>query len=147
MLPPSLENDIFHEANSNDNKILLPPHLGSVAPPKFKVCYATVSTLVGKFGDCLKIDAALRKIECERAKILTAAGKYINSELCPNLLKVLAISKTLFVSIATVESSFSAMNRILSWARNNLDFSLASDFMLLSMNKDILKRLNLDKML
>ena len=41
LLPPSLENDIFHEANSNDNKILLPPHLGSVASPKFKVCYAT----------------------------------------------------------------------------------------------------------
>ena len=41
LLPPSLENDIFHEANSNDNNILLPPHLGSVAPPKFKVCYAT----------------------------------------------------------------------------------------------------------
>ena len=44
LLPPSLENDIFHEANSNDNKILLPPHLGSVAPPKFKVCYATDAT-------------------------------------------------------------------------------------------------------
>ena len=41
LLPPSLENDIFHEANSNDNKILLPPPFGSVAPPKFKVCYAT----------------------------------------------------------------------------------------------------------
>ena len=59
------------------------------------------------------------------------------SELFPNLLKVLAISKTLLVSTATVERSFSAMNRILSWARNSLDFSLASDFMLLSMKKDI----------
>ena len=69
------------------------------------------------------------------------------SELYPNLLKVFAISKTLPVSTATVERSFSAMNRILSWARYSLDSSLASDFMLLSMNKDIFKRLNLDKVL
>ena len=39
------------------------------------------------------------------------------------------------------------MNRILSWARNSLDCSLVSDFMLLSMNEDILKRLNMDKVL
>ena len=39
------------------------------------------------------------------------------------------------------------MNQILSWARNSLDSSLASDFMLLSMNKDLLKRINLDKVL
>ena len=109
--------------------------------------YNTISTLVGKFGDCLKIDSALLNTECERAKILIAAGKHIDSELYPNLFKDLAISKTLPVGTATVERSFSAMNRILSWARNSLDFSLASDFMLLSMNKDILKSLNLHKVL
>ena len=51
------------------------------------------------------------------------------------------------VGTATVERSFSAMNRILGWARNGLDSSLANDFMLLSMNKDLLKRINLDKVL
>jgi hypothetical protein len=30
------------------------------------------------------------------------------------------------------------MNRILSWARNSVDSSLANDFILLSMNKDLL---------
>jgi hypothetical protein len=30
------------------------------------------------------------------------------------------------------------MNRILSWARNSLSYTLASDLMLLSMNKDVL---------
>ena len=87
--------------------------------------YNTISTLVGKFGDCLKIDSALLKTECERAKILIAAGKHIDSKLYPNLFKVLAISKTLPVGTATVERSFSAMNRILSWARNSLDFSFS----------------------
>ena len=102
--------------------------------------YATLSNLVAKFGDCLHIGSTLLKTECERAKILIAAGKNIDPELYPNLSKVIAISKTLPVGTATVERSFSAMNRILSWARN-------SDFMLLSMNKDLLKRINLDKVL
>ena len=93
--------------------------------------YATLSSLVAKFGDCLHIDSTLLKTECERAKILIAAGKNIDPELYPNLSKVIAISKTLPVGTATVERSFSAMNRILSWARNSLDSSLASDFMLL----------------
>jgi hypothetical protein len=43
----------------------------------------------------------------------------------------------MFISLIWV--TFSAMNRILSWARNSLDSSLANDFMLLSMNKDLLK--------
>jgi hypothetical protein len=60
----------------------------------------------------------LLKTERERAKILIAAGKNIGPELYPNLLKVIAISKTLPVGTATVERSFSVMNRILSWARN-----------------------------
>jgi hypothetical protein len=109
--------------------------------------YATLSRLVAKFGDSLHIDSALLKTECERAKILIAAGKNIDPELYPNLFKVIAISKTLPVGTATVERSFSAMNRILSWARNSLDSSLANDFMLLSMNKDLLKRIDLDKVL
>jgi hypothetical protein len=89
----------------------------------------------------------LLKTECEQAKILIAAGKNIDPELYPNLFKVIAISKTLPVGTVTVERSFSVMNRILSWARNSLDSSLVSDFMLLSMNKDLLKRINLDEVL
>ena len=57
--------------------------------------YATLSSLVAKFGDCLYIDSTLLKTECERAKILIAAGKNIDPELYPNLFKVIAISKTL----------------------------------------------------
>ena len=109
--------------------------------------YTTMSSLVAKFEDSLQIDSAFLKTECERAKILIAAGKNIDPELYPHLFKVIGISKTLPVGTATVERSFNAMNRILSWARNSLDSSLASDFMLLSMNKDMLKSINLDKVL
>jgi hypothetical protein len=43
----------------------------------------------------------LLKTECERAKILIAAGKTIDPELYPNLFKVIAVSKTLPVGTAT----------------------------------------------
>ena len=54
---------------------------------------------------------------------------------------------TLPVGTATVERSFSAMNRVLSWSRNSLNFSMASDLMVLSLSKDLLKSLDLDKVL
>jgi hypothetical protein len=109
--------------------------------------YSTLSPLVDRFGNCLKIDSGLLKTECERAKIITRAGKYIDSKLYPNLFKVIRISKTIPVGTATVERSFSAMNRILSWARNSLSYTLASDLMLLSMNKDVLRSMNLNNVL
>ena len=39
--------------------------------------YSTLSPLADRFGSCLKIDSGLLKTECERAKIITTAGKYI----------------------------------------------------------------------
>ena len=101
--------------------------------------YTTLSSLLARFGACLHIDSTLLKAECERAEILIADEGNIDPDLYPNLFKVITISKTLPVGTATVERSFSAMNRILSWARNSLDSSLANDFMLLSMNKDLLR--------
>ncbi len=116
--------------------------------------YSTLSPLADRFGNCLKIDSGLLKTdsgllktECERARIITTVGKYIDSKLYPNLSKVIKVSKTIPVGTATVERSFSAMNRILSWARNSLSDPLASDLMLLSINKDILRSINLDKVL
>ena len=109
--------------------------------------YKTLAPLVTKYEKCLTIDNGSLKTECERAKVLIAAGKNIDLALYPNLLKVIDISKALPVGTATVERSISAMNRILSWARNSLDSSWASNFMLLSMNKDLLKSINLDEVL
>ena len=63
------------------------------------------------------------------------------------LKKLLMISQTIPVSTATVERSFSAMNRILSWARSSLDNTRASDLMTLSLNRDIVKIINFDDVL
>ena len=57
------------------------------------------------------------------------------------------ISKTNPVSTATVEISFSAMNRIFCWARSSLDSTRASDLMTISLNRDIVKAYNLDSVL
>ena len=52
---------------------------------------------------------------------------------------VIKVHNTLPVSTATVERGFSAMNRILSYARNSLTTQLASDLIRLSLiTKDIL---------
>ena len=78
---------------------------------------------------------------------MITAGKGIDMNLYRNLDLMIKVSKTLPVGTATVERSFSAMNRVLSWSRNSLDFLMASDFMVLSLNKNLLKSLDLDKVL
>ena len=90
--------------------------------------YTTLSSLIAKFGACLHIDSALLKTKCEWAKILIADRRNIDPDLYPNLFKVITILKTLPVGTATMERSFSAMNRVLSWAHNSLDSSLANEF-------------------
>ena len=103
--------------------------------------------LDSRFQECPTVDVGLLKSECERALIVIKAGKGIDMNLCSNLEQLLKVSEALPVGTATVERSFSAMNRVLSWSRNSVDFSMASDLMVLSLNKDLLKPLKLDKVL
>ena len=50
------------------------------------------------------------------------------------------------IMTATVERSFSAMNRILSWARSNLDSTKANSLKTIPLNRFIVKAINLDNM-
>ena len=110
---------------------------------KFVIClcfvHKVLSILYGLSKLLERIESGLLKTECRRAKILIEAGKNVDPNLYLYLFKLIKISKTLPVGTATIERSFNAMNRIFSWARNSLDYSLTSDFMILFMNKDILK--------
>ena len=74
-------------------------------------------------------------------------GYPLDLDFYPRLKKLIMISKTIPVNTATVERSFSAMNRILSWARSSLDSTRASDLMTISLNRDIVKAINLDNVL
>ena len=98
--------------------------------------YQAMCPLVSRFDDCLTIDVGLVKSECERAPIVIKARKSMDMNLYCNLEQLIKISKTLPVGTSTVERSFCAMNRVLSWSCNSLDFSKASDLMVLSLNKD-----------
>ena len=89
----------------------------------------------------------LLKNESERAKIVLKDGYPLDLDFYPQLKKLIMISKTIPVSTAIVERSFSAMNRILSWARSSLDSTRASDLMTISLNRDIVKAINLDNVL
>ena len=51
--------------------------------------YSTSSPLADRCGSCLKIDSGLLKTECERAKIITTGGKYIEPKLYANLFKMI----------------------------------------------------------
>ena len=77
--------------------------------------HQTECPLVSRFDDCLAVDVGLLKSECERASIVIKAGKGIDLNLYSNLEQLIKVSKTLPVGTATVERSFSALNRVLSW--------------------------------
>jgi len=141
---------IFEELDrrfNNDNVEVLAAMDSLDVSKELYLDHQAMCLLVSRFDDCLTVDVGLLKSECERASIVIKAGKSIDMNLYSNLEQLIKISKTLPVGTATVERSFSAMNRVLSWSRNSLNFSMASDLMVLSLNKDLLKSLDLDKVL
>ena len=109
---------------------------GAIAPP----CPPTNPPLI-------TFDFMLLKNESERAKIVPKDGYPLDLDFYPQLKKLIMISKTIPVNTATSERSFSAMNRILSWARSSLDSTRASDLMTISLDRDIVKAINLDNVL
>ena len=92
----------------------------------------------------VEVNQTLLESECKRAKIQCKIGGTIVPERYPNIQTVMKIHNTLPVSTDTVERGFSAMNQIISYARNSLTTHLASDLIRLSLNKDILIHLDLD---
>ena len=81
------------------------------------------------------------------ALVLFRFGKAIDTALYSNLRRAIILSSTIPVSSAIVKRSLTAMTRSLNWPRNSLDMQLASDMMVLSMNDDILKALDLNSVL
>ena len=100
-----------------------------------------------QFRKCIEIDENLLMMECKKAKFLVQNALPTDFALYLNLCKVNTIVKSIPMSTASVERSFSTMNRVLSWARNALNPDLASDLMVISMNKDIAQKNDLDLVL
>ena len=101
------------------------------------------TTQVGIF-QLPKLILVFRNLNVKGRGLLRRMKNTHTFKLDPNLFKLIKVSKTIPVGTATVERSFSAVNRLLRWARNSLSVLLASDLMLLSMNKDMLWSINVD---
>ena len=143
---PLILKELKRQFSDKNLKILSSLDALDASKPNY-LDFATVNPLLDHYGGVLGIDKHGLKTEIDRAKIITGAAMPLKLLLYPNLVKLIRVSKTIPVGTATVERSFSAMNRILSFARNSLSSSRASDLMVLSLNRDITKKLDLDSVL
>lgn len=106
--------------------------------------YDAMKPILSHYKKQIKINETLLQTECQRAKIAVTSGLSITPKLYLNLQKIIDIGKTLPVSTATVERGFSCMRRIISYVRNRLTTDHASEFMLASLNKDLLSAIDID---
>jgi len=103
----------------------------------------------------LNIDSSLLKAEMIVAKNclsketweLDELIKVANNSVLPNLWKMLKVALILPVTTATCERSFSSMRRIKTWLRSSMEQHRFDSLALLSIEKDILKDINKEKML
>ena len=97
--------------------------------------YNAMKNLLDRYGDVLAINEILLRLECSRGKQAIENSTYIYSVYYPNLSKMMVLGKTMPVTTATVEESFSCMKRILS------------DLICLSVNYDIMSKNILDNII
>ena len=64
-----------------------------------------------------------------------------------NLKKIINLINTIPITTASVERSFSTMNRVVSWTRNSTDKERASDPILLSVEKELVDNLDLEEVI
>ena len=129
---------------STMNSVVLPSVNCFDAGSKNYLNFSAMKPFLDHYGLQLDICDTLLETECLRAKLLQEGGHSIDPKMFPNLQKCLQLSQTIPVNTATVERGFSCMNRVISYTRTSLTTDRASDFMLLSLNKDILMKVNVD---
>ena len=76
--------------------------------------------------------------------MLIEKGSHMDLNALPGIFKLITLKHTLPMSNAGVETSFSAMNRILDKKKNRLSQINMNNFIVISANRDILKKLDVD---
>ena len=99
------------------------------------------------YGKLLDINESALQVEMSRVKFAITEGIYLVPHIYPNLIKLKTLMNVLPVSTATVERSFSAFGRVMTGSHNKLKSERASDFVTLSMNKDLLDKVDLHNIL
>ena len=74
-------------------------------------------------------------------------GIQFDINMYENLKKITDLINTMPVTTASVERSFSTMNRVISWVRNSVDKERASDLILLSVEKELVDNLDLEEVI
>ena len=106
--------------------------------------------ILEKFLDILPVldvNKSVLRIEVKRAKEDHKLGIPFNSHRVENLLKLFVIKNSLPTSTASVERAFSGMNRICTKLRSTLTPERLSDLLCLSLNQDIVKKIDIDQLI
>ena len=97
-----------------------------------KPCYLDIDTLdyLVLHFDCLGINRSILKLELLRTTDDFQKGLPFSEKRSPNLIKLVNLKKTIATSTASVERSFSAMNRVCTKLRSRLTPSRLGDLVL-----------------
>ena len=94
------------------------------------------SPLAIHYNPIFSFNFELVRNECEKVRIMVKNGIQFDINMYENLKKIIVLINTIPVTTASVERSFSTMNRVISWVRNSIDKERASNLILLSVEKE-----------
>ena len=111
-----------------------------------KPCYLDIDTLdyLVQHFDCLGINRSVLKLELLRATDDFQKRLPISEKRSPNLIKLVNLKKTIATSTASVERSFSAMNRVCTKLRSRLTPSRLGDLVCITLNQDLASKIDID---
>ena len=102
--------------------------------------------------DTLQINITLLIFEVRKYKHSCESSDHGNSVIInpddhPNLIKLFHLKRSLPVNSAEAERSFSTMKRVKSYLRNRLTDEKLTELCLLSSERDLTKKLNIDRII
>ncbi len=112
-----------------------------------------LSQLVDHYGtDTLDLNKTLLQIEVQKYKLqcdpsIQVNATKMNPKFYPNLMKLFHLKRSLPVSSAEAERSFSTMKRVKTPLRNRLTDQKMSELCFLSSERDITKKLNISSVI
>ena len=103
----------------------------------------TLDILINHF-ECLNVNRSILAIEIARAKVDFRIGLPISEKRSENLMKLITLKNTIATTTATVERSFSGMNRVCTKLRSRTTADRLGDLLCISLNKDLANELDVE---
>ena len=105
------------------------------------------SPLVIHYNSIFSFNFELVRNECVKIRIMIKNGIQFDINMYENLKKIIDFINTIPVTTASVERSFSTMNRVVSWVRNSIDKERASNLILQSVERELVDNLDLEEVI